>query len=167
MSAPIFHLDGYVIRPMTEQDRHYLDSLIEEDAYHMGRMTGDYFLKLVPGEDSWAFEDEHGHVIFYFKTQTACRVSIQFGPSEKPEDRTRNRDALIKGMAWLESQLQQNAFREILFDNDGPMLKAMAKRRLGFRESQTELIRAIPPRAISRSVETPWHSAPQQARKEG
>lgn len=167
MSTEIFHFDGYIVRRMSEQDRNYLDSLIEEDAYHLGRMTADYFLKLVPGEDSWAVEDEHGNLIFYFKTMTACRVSIQFGKSTKPEDRHRNREALMKGMAWLETMLQQNAFREILFDNDGPMLKAMAKRRLGFRESSTELIRAIPAKATARPAEVAWHRAPQHARKEG
>jgi hypothetical protein len=167
VSDKIFHFDDYIVRPMAEQDRNYLGSLIDADAYHMGRMTPDYFLNLVPGEDAWALEDRQGRVIFYFKTQAVCRICIQFSQSDTPEQRERTRDALTKGLTWLEGILQQNNFREMLFDNDGPALKAMAKRRLGFRESSSELIRAIPPRVPTGSAMGPWRAVPQDARKEG
>lgn len=167
MSTPNFHFDQYFVRPMCERDRDYLDTLIEDDAYHKGRMTPDYFLKLVPGEDAWAVEDEQGNILFYFKTQTAVRLSIQFSAGATPEERRRNREAMTRGMAWIETQLQQNHFREIIFDTDGPELKAFAKRRLGFRESSSELVRSIaPPRVIGGPIEA-WGAAPQEARREG
>ena len=167
MSTQHFRFDDYVVRPMCERDRVFLDSLIEEDAYHMGRMTPDFFLHLVPGEDAWAVEDLQGNLIFYFKTQTAVRLSIQFSAGKTTEERRRNRDAMTKGLAWIEGMLQQNHFREIIFDTEGPELKAFAKRRLGFRESLSELVRGVsPPRAIGSHVEA-WGHAPQEARREG
>jgi hypothetical protein len=168
MSAqPQFHFDDYVVRPMSESDRAYLDTLIEEDAFHKGRMTPDYFLKLMPGEDAWALEDEQGNVLLYFKTQVAVRLSVQFAASETKEEKHRNRLALLKGFAWIEAMLRQNSFRQIIFDTQGPELTAFAKRRLGFRESPMELLREIGPlNPLGRRV-TEWGCSPQPSRKEG
>jgi hypothetical protein len=167
MSQQIFHFDNYVVRPIAETDRVYLDSLIEADGYHKDRMSADYFLSLLPGEDAWAMEDEQGNVLFYFKTQTAVRLSLQFTQGETPEEKTRNRVGLLKGMAWIEGMLRQNHFREILFQTDGPQLTAMAKRRMGFRESSGELVREItPPQPLGRDTGN-WGTVPQHARGEG
>lgn len=167
MSAQHFHFDEYVVRPMCERDREYLDSLIEEDAYHMGRMTADYFLDLLPGEDAWALEDQQGTVIFYFKTQTAVRVSIQFTGSKTAEEKKRNRVALVKGLAWIETMLRQNHFREMIFDTQGPELANFAKRRLGFRASSCELIHTITPPKPPGRVQSDWGAAPQHERRSG
>jgi len=167
LSSQFFHFDQYTVRPMSERDRDYLDTLIEEDAYHKGRMTPDYFLHLVPGEDAWAMEDEKGTVLFYFKTQTAVRVSIQFAGAKTPQERARNRTALTKGLAWIEAMLRQNHFREMIFDTQGKELAAFAKRHLGFRESSCELIRELaPPTPIGRAG-SEWGSSPQLSRREG
>lgn len=167
MSDQHFHFDQYIVRPMNEGDRAYLDSLIEEDAYHKGRMTPDYFLKLVPGEDAWAFEDEQGNIVFYFKTQVAVRLSIQFAHSKTSEERSKNRTALMKGFAWIESMFRQNRFREIIFDTQGPELTAFAKRRLGFRESPQELLRTLAPLIpLGRHTEQ-WKDFPEPTRREG
>jgi hypothetical protein len=167
LSNQHFHFDEYVVRPMSERDRDYLDTLIEADAFHKGRMTPDYFLSLLPGEDAWALEDMQGNVLFYFKTQTAVRVSIQFAGAETAEEKSRNRTALTKGLAWIEAMLRQNHFREMIFDTQGPELAAFAKRRLGFRASSCELVRPIsPPRPIGRSSEG-WGSSPRIERREG
>lgn len=164
---PQFHFDNYTVRPMSETDRAFLDTLIEEDAYHKGRMTPDYFLKLMPGEDAWALEDEQGNVMLYFKTQVAVRLSIQFANSKTSEERSRNRTALMKGFAWIESMLRQNSFRQIIFDTQGPELTAFAKRRLGFRESPVELLREIRPLIpVGRHTEQ-WEAFPQPTRREG
>lgn len=152
---------------MSERDREYLDTLIEADAYHKGRMTPDYFLTLIPGEDAWALEDMLGNVIFYFKTQTAVRVSIQFTGATTREEKTRNRVALTKGLAWIEDQLRQNHFREMIFDTQGPELAAFAKRRLGFRASAEELIRPLPASGPSGVLQCERGSSPQTYRKEG
>ena len=170
MSDQNFHFDGYIVRPMNEGDRNYLDTLIEDDAYHKGRMTPDYFLKLVPGEDSWALEDEQGKVLLYFKTQVAVRLSIQFAAGKTSEERSKNRSALVKGFAWIESMFRQNRFRQIIFDTQGPELTAFAKRRLGFRESETELLREIAPLvplATNGRHTEQWNQTPQPSRREG
>jgi hypothetical protein len=121
-------------------------------------MDADYFLKLKPGEDAWAVEDQAGIVLFYFKTQTAVRLSIQFA---QDADKTRNRIALLKGLAWIEAQLSANSFREILFQTEGPELTAMAIRRMGFREV-SGLARdiSLPPASQMAHTE-PWDAAPQ------
>ena len=167
MSQPTFHFDSYMVRPMGEQDRTYLDTLIEADAYHKGRMTPDYFLHLVPGEDAWAIEDEHGCIVFYFKTQTACRISLLFAEAETAIDKHRNRDGLLRGLAWIEAMLRQNHFREILFDTEGPELRAMAKRRMGFRETSGDLTRTIEAQKPQMIAVEPWGASPQAARREG
>ena len=167
MSDQHFHFDQYIVRPMNEGDRSYLDSLIESDAFHKGRMTPDYFLKLVPGEDAWALEDEHGKVLLYFKTQVAVRLSIQFAASQTKQEKQQNRMALLKGFAWIEAMFRKNRFREIIFDTDGPELTAFAKRRLGFRESPSELLRSIAPLLpLGRHAEQ-WKDFPQPTRREG
>lgn len=167
MNDQHFHFDDYNVRPMNEGDRVYLDSLIEEDAYHKGRMTPDYFLKLMPGEDAWALEDQQGNVKLYFKTQVAVRLSIQFAASATKEERHENRMALLKGFAWIESMLRQNRFRQIIFDTQGPELTAFAKRRLGFRESPMELLHDVTPfPPLGRDTEQ-WKDFPQPTRKEG
>jgi hypothetical protein len=157
MSGEVYQFDNYVVRPISEKDRAYLTTLIEADEYHRNQMTADYFLKLKPGEDAWALEDEKGTVLFYFKTQTAVRLSIQFANP----DNTRNRIALLKGLAWIEARLSANSYREILFQTDAPELMAMAKRRMGFREVSV-LARDIrlPPAPIQARIED-WDAAPQ------
>jgi hypothetical protein len=130
-------------------------------------MDADYFLKLKPGEDAWALEDERGHVLFYFKTSTAVRLSLQFAQAETSADKTRNRIALLKGLAWIEAQLCANSFRELLFQTEGPELTAMAKRRMGFREV-SGLARDIglPPTGNQTRVGH-WDAVPQITQGEG
>lgn len=167
MSQQIFKFDNYVVRPMGEQDRIYLDTLIEADAYHKGRMTPDYFLNLLPGEDAWAIEDQHGTVILYFKTQTAVRLSLLFAEAETPVEKHRNRDVMLRGLAWIEAMLRQNHFREILFDTEGPELRAMAKRRMGFRETSGDLTREITPPKPQMIAVGQWDGIPHDLQREG
>jgi hypothetical protein len=140
MNQPEFYFDEYKVRPVGEKDREYLTHLITADPFHADRMTADFFLHLLPGEDAWAIEDRKGTVLLYFKTQTAVRLSVQF-TEQTPEV---NRAVLSKGMAWIEAMLIQNRFREVIFDTMGPQLRAMAKRRLGFRGTE-ELVRVLTP----------------------
>ena len=170
MPDQTFRFDNYIVRPIGEQDRGFLDDLISDDVFHKGRMTPDYFLKLMPGEDAWALEDEQGHVLLYFKTQVAVRLSLQFAASETKEEKHRNRMALLKGFAWLEAMFRQNRFRQIIFDTQGPELTAFAKRRLGFRESDSELLREIAPNIPfsphGRHTED-WEALPHPTRRDG
>jgi len=153
---PLFHFDGYTVRPIGEKDRQYLESLIAADPYHRDSMTADYFLKLLPGEDGWALEDDQGQVIFYFRTHVCCRIAIQFQPVTTRADRHRNASALERGLRWIETRLRGNNFREIVFDTKGPELEEFAKTRLGFVDAPL-LSRTIqvsteapkmPPRAV-------------------
>jgi hypothetical protein len=140
MNQPEFYFDEYKVRPVGEKDREYLTHLITADPYHADCMDADFFLHLLPGEDAWAIEDRKGTVLLYFKTQTAVRLSVQFtGQSAEV-----NRSVMSKGMAWIEAMLIQNRFREVIFNSAGPQLRAMAKRRLGFRGAE-ELVRVLTP----------------------
>jgi hypothetical protein len=138
-----FTFDGYTVRSVTEKDRPFLQLQIDADPFHQGRMTADYFLKLEPGEDAWALEDERGRVIFYFKTATAVRMSIQFTAAEDDTQKIENRVALMKGLRWIEAILIANKFREIIFDTEGVELANFAKRRLGFVEATGLLSRSL------------------------
>lgn len=146
-----FVFDGYLVRPVTEQDRPFLEMQIKADEYHREWMDADFFLKCKPGEDAWALEDQTGRVIFYWKTQVAARIFIQFTAGQEWETKFRNLDALLKGLAWLEAKLTYNNFREIIFDTQNPPLERFAKNRLGFVQSAPTLkkmldtIRGRPP----------------------
>jgi len=165
-----FTFDGYTVRPLDERDRPYLTQQIAADPYHRDRMDADYFLKLQPGEDAWALEDEHGKVLFYFKTATAVRMSIQFPAIEGDDEKVRNRTAMLKGLAWIEGIFRANRFREILFDTEGMELANFAKRRLGFSEATGLLSRPIGPVAPKNAVgasQEAWEASPQASRRVG
>lgn len=165
-----FTFDGYTVRPLDERDRPYLDIQIEADVYHRGRMDADYFLQLKPGEDAWALEDEQGRVVFYFKTATAVRLSIQFPSIEGAEDKARNRAGMLKGLAWIEGIFRANRFREILFDTEGVELANFAKRRLGFAEATGLLSRPIQPVTAEKrqaASQEAWEVSPQASRRVG
>ena len=165
-----FTFDGYTVRPLDERDRPYLTRQISADQYHHDRMDADYFLKLQPGEDAWALEDEQGRVVFYFKTSTAVRMSIQFPSIEGLEDKERNRLGMLKGLAWIEGVFRANRFREILFDTEGRELANFAKRRLGFSEAPGLLSHPIQPVMPGKSEtdsQEDWEVSPQASRRVG
>jgi hypothetical protein len=138
-----FHFDGYTVRPVMEADRSYLSILIQADVYHCDRMDADYFMKPLPGETSWALENPQGRVLFYFKTAPVVRMSIQFTGNETPQEREANRDALTKGLAWIEAMFAAARFREILFNTEGPELTLFARKRLGFAPAPGLMVRPI------------------------
>lgn len=144
-----FRFADYIVRPVEERDRPFLEQKIADDEFHREVMDADFFLKLWPGEAAWAIEDQKGNVLVYFKTQNVARISLQFTGS----DRELNRDVLTKGTEWLEGLLAQNHFHEMLFDTKGRELRIMAKRRLGFRDSPEELVKSLPaPRMVGELV---------------
>jgi hypothetical protein len=92
------------------------------------------------------------------------RLFVQFGEQEP----SANRDALRKGMAWLEGMLFQNQVREVIFDTEGPLLMALAKRRLGFTETAPgTLYKTLPSPATMRAVEGHWHHQPTTSEEAG
>jgi hypothetical protein len=158
-----FRFDSYIVRPVEERDRQFLEETIAKDEFHKDCMDGDYFLKLRRGEQAWANEDEIGNVLLYFKTQNVARISLIFTRQE----RELNRNLLTKGMAWLERMLVQNLFHEMLFDTKGRELRLMAKRRLGFRDSPEDLVKTLPaPLSISPVMDV-LHHRQQESQSEG
>jgi hypothetical protein len=135
-----FRFGRYIVRPVEEREREYLQQITSADPYHHGVMDADFFLKLLPGEAAWAVEDQLGNVALYFKTQNVARISLQF----TGDNRELNREVLSEGMEWLEGMLVQNRFHQMIFDTKGRELRLMAKRRLGFKDSTEELVKALP-----------------------
>jgi len=147
--------DGYTVRPVEERDRAFIRQLAV-DEYHPG-MSADYFLKLVPGEDAWAVENQQGYVVLIFKTKVVCRLSMIFG--NQPQDE--NRDVLTKGVEWLANTIMHNRFRELIFDTEAPLLRHMAKKRLGFTEAPGVLVRHLPVPEADKSMAVLWNVVPQ------
>ena len=140
-----FTFDGYVLRPITERDRPYLQLQINADEYHRDTITPDFFMQPEPGEESFALEDESGRVVFYLKTGIAVRLAIQFTAYEDVTRKVENRAALMKGLRWIEGVFRAKRFREIIFDTEGVELANFAKRRLGFVDA---------PRLLSKPLTT-------------
>ena len=134
-----FTFGKYLVRPVTERDRDYLTECIAKDEYHRDRFTADFFLKLKPGQDAWALEDEDGKVVFYFRTDPAVRFAIQFTESGTLASKRRNAAAMMEGLAWLVGVLRGNRFHEIITDPDSPELQVFTKRHLGFKELHGQL----------------------------
>jgi hypothetical protein len=127
---------NFTVRALLERDREFLAALIAADPFHRESVSVGWWYNNPPGEDAWAVEDEKGVVVLYFKTQTACRFSLQF----VTEDRRTNWKVLTEGMEWLAETLTANKFREIITDSNGPELRAMATRRLGFLPATPETL---------------------------
>lgn len=164
---PMFGFGQFRMRPTSERDRQLLEQAIAADPDHRGRVSSDFFLDHLPGEDGWAIENATGRVVFYLKTQVGCRLHSQFVSDATAEDREQNREALVQGLDWLEGQLGANEFREMIFSSVHPPLIAAAIRRMGFRRSPNELVRAIPARhAHATSMELP-HPEPHMTQEEG
>jgi hypothetical protein len=119
---------NYTVRPLMERDREYLAKLIAADPFHRDTVSVEWWYDNPPGENAWVAEDASGRVALYFKTQTACRFSLQFVSA----DRKANWQVLTQGLEWLAATLTGNLFREIITESNGPELRAMATRRLGF-----------------------------------
>jgi hypothetical protein len=144
-----FYFGDYTVRSVTPDDAAQIQRAIEGDPFHDGRKS-ETFLQSCPGEDNWALEDAQGKVVFYFKTKTACRVSIQFVASETAEDRQRNRDGMAQGLKWLEARLVQNQFRELIINTENRLLRFFAAGRLGFRRYRDEMVRPLAPPEVKK-----------------
>ena len=141
----------YTVRALMERDRDFLAAVIAADPFHRDTVSVEWWYNNPPGENAWAVEDEMGKVVLYFKTQTACRFSLQFVTG----DRRTNWKVLTEGMDWLAETLTGNMFREIITDSNGPELRAMATKRLGFLPAPPEtLIRPLPARIFPKPTET-------------
>jgi hypothetical protein len=148
--------DNNTVKPVSERDREYLADLIEADPYHKDRMTPDFFLRPMQGENAFVVENEMGYAVMYVKVSTVARVSIQFTETRDREDRERNRGLLTSGLKWLEDKLRAG-YREIIFDTESPGLRLTAKKRLGFQDA--------PKGGLSRLIHPAGHPAGTNAAK--
>ena len=164
LAIPSYRFGRYTLSPLTEADRPRLEAWIAADPFHDGRVSADFFLHTVPGEEGWCLLDEYDEPIFYLKTATAVRLHIQFGPSRSPAERERNREALTEGVEWIEGVLSARSFREMIFDSFNPLLRRMATKRLGFTASQEELRRPVPIYEATEGPESAWRGTQEPAR---
>ena len=153
--SQVFQFDGYTVRPITEQDRPFLEMQINADRWHRDKVRTDFFMKPLPGESSWALEDVDGRVVFYFKNSPVVRMHIQFCAQDDLKGRRRTMAGLLRGLAWIEGLFRSSLFREIIFDVDSPELEDFAKRRLGFVEASGLMTRPITPFEVEKMEPKP------------
>ena len=139
---------GYTLRATTEADRALADEWIAADPFHRDTTTADFFLGTEPGSEAFVLEDAEGKV-FFIRLTRAMRIDIQFSPPVSIEARERTRDALTVGVEWLADALAKTGCRELIFESQNPALIRASEKRLGFRRSPGELVRAIGPAIVA------------------
>lgn len=144
--------DGFILRPVTEQDYPALEEWIAKDPFHASMFEPDFFMgrevnssgELAPDPRAtcYALEDSEG-TVFFIRMSRAARVQIQFPPEEKSRERRRIAKGLMKGMAFLEVALSRAGAEEWIFESESPRLRHLAEIALGFAESPHEMVRPI------------------------
>lgn len=133
--------DGLTMRRTEPDDRPLLDRWVDSDPYH-AHVDPEYFMG---SQGCFAFEDKDG-VVFFVRLAQVARVSIQFDMERMgTRQKMRVADALTKGMAMLEMNLRRAGVEEWIFDSVAPNLKRFVIEKLGFSESENELVRQIRP----------------------
>jgi hypothetical protein len=106
-------------RAVKEADRSEIETWIEADPGHAGRMTADFFL--IPGKDHslYAVGDEEGTVMYIRCNSEASkmRAHIQFGPDKK-----RIKEVFRSGWPVVMDDARQRGFKSIVFDSCSPTL---------------------------------------------
>jgi hypothetical protein len=140
MNTNLAEFDGLTLRATGEQDGETLEKWIAGDDWHRGELEPDYF---IGDEGCFAIEDQDG-VVFYIRLTKAARVRIQFDTENmRVRQKARVARALEKGMALLEVGLSRSGVDEWVFDTRDEPLRGFAKKHLGFRESEQDLVREI------------------------
>jgi hypothetical protein len=149
MATELIQFGEFTLREVTEEDRPLLEQWIVRDPWHRGKLGVEFFLGFTdsgerdPRATCYVIEDDKGEV-FFIRLSRASRVNIQFAPTHDAIQKERNRKTLMEGMAFLEGLLSNAGADEWIFDTANPELRATAIKRLGFRQSQQELVRRIP-----------------------
>ncbi len=139
-----YRFGPYTLRMATAEDAALAEKWIQADPFHRERVSADFFTKEEPGVGCYVLLDHDGP-IFFFRTENAVRVHIQFADPGLPSSRERNRDALRDGMDWLALQLAARSIYEILFDSNNPILRRMTEKRLSFVAAPDDLRRSLAP----------------------
>jgi hypothetical protein len=151
MTMPTFHFDRYTLRPAEgEADRALAAQWMEQDVWHRGQFTPEFWLEQSAAANSFVLEDEIGPV-FFFKTQleghrvvpkqekVGVDLFIQFSPGGGL-NRLRTLQGLDRGMKWMRRRLGGLGYDAVFFTTKNPQLAVFAERRLGFvvdSESET------------------------------
>ena len=142
---------GYKLRMPEESDRTTLEQWIARNPTDDNRRTATFFMGQQMDERENAppimcvLEDAEGIVFFtrIDRIQSAALINIQSGPDISNNSRMRNIIALLEGLIYLEEILVRDGFEEWIFQSTCPAVSAFAKRRMGFVESQGNLIRSM------------------------
>jgi hypothetical protein len=137
---------NYVLRSVDAKiDRDPLARWIQQDSYHRGVFTPEFFLGEDPRSSYYAMED-HAGVIFFIRLSRAARVYMQFPPTTgDSQARHRLGHALLEGLAFLEVGLSRAGCEQWAFDSHAPGLRHLAMHRMGFRALPDDLVRGIRP----------------------
>jgi hypothetical protein len=144
-------LDGFTLREVSEVDRPMLNKWIKADPRHGEEADANYFLGLTPEgtpdprPTCYAIEDQSGNPLLFIRLSKIARVRIQFQTSRTRTHKLQTAQALIKGMAYLETLMAQANVEEWIFDTENMELATFAITNLGFEASPDELKRGIKP----------------------
>lgn len=159
MSQVLGQFDGYTFRAIEETDYAQLEDWIAADPSHAGTMDPEFFMgeaidatgNLAPDPRVTALvlTDGNGADLMYVRLTRASRVQIQFlpkvrGTRELLAQREQMREALMKGMAFLEVGLARAGCTEWIFDSQSPHLRSLVEKKMGFEGSPNEMVRIIP-----------------------
>jgi hypothetical protein len=155
--ATLAKFEGYSFRQVEPSDYEQLEKWIAADPTHRDVLEPEFFMDQErPHVTVLALESRSGTVM-YIRLSTASRVHIQFSPAPKANGggrvyareihryRTQLRNALLKGMAFLEVGLRKAGVNQWIFDSESPTLRDLAKKQMGFEASPNEMVRMIKP----------------------
>lgn len=125
-----------IVRRLEESDRELMAKWTANDPDHC-YYPADWIYQ---GErkEKMILEDDQGPILG-FRISKALRVDIQFNEAEKK----RTAQGLMEGFAWLLERAQKAGFSEVIFESKSKPLIRFCKKRFGFVESPTELVRVL------------------------
>lgn len=100
MNTP-FEFDGYKLRTATENDEPLARVWTREDEYHRD-IDPQFWLEKDKGTETFVLEGADGEPLFFLRVDKAVRLRIQFAPGSGKEHRERMREALTRGLAFLD-----------------------------------------------------------------
>jgi len=151
-----FEFDGYKLRDATDRDEDLAQAWTRADEYHRD-LDGRFWLEKGQGTETFVCEGADGEPLFFLRLDKAVRIRIQFRPRpegmDEREHRAIVRQALTRGMAFLDVTLSVRHFREVIFDSVSPLLRAFTIGRLRFTRKPDTLTRMLPSFALKRTAQ--------------
>lgn len=119
-------------RLLTADDEDALTASLATDEEHPD-LEAAFFSQ--PGTMTSVYEDETGPIC-YVRGTAVLRLDIHWVSNK---DFRRNMTAMVEGFPVLEGKARANGFGQIVFESSVPLLRKFCIKRLGFKESGTEL----------------------------